>query len=179
MKATDFEFRNRFWIFGLIFGVGFWLYAFDHINIVQYLVNITVGANSRARRPARALRPWFRRAADVAHGAPAHLGHFLSALRRNAGPRSARGKSRRIRALPPRAQSALSRKHSDGCRHGITGEPLGIRGDRRGKYCFLPALDRPGRIQSAKRAGRILSSNSAAACPAYGRRSSRACRTAA
>jgi protein-S-isoprenylcysteine O-methyltransferase Ste14 len=46
MKATDFEFRNRFWIFGLIFGVGFWLYAFDHVNIVQYLVNITVGANS-------------------------------------------------------------------------------------------------------------------------------------
>lgn len=46
MKATDFEFRNRFWIFGLIFGLGFWLYAVDHINVVQYLVNVTVGANS-------------------------------------------------------------------------------------------------------------------------------------
>ena len=39
MKATDFEFRNRFWIFGLIFGLGFWLYALDHVNVVQYLVN--------------------------------------------------------------------------------------------------------------------------------------------
>ena len=38
MKATDFEFRNRFWIFGLIFGVGFWLYALDHVNVVQYLI---------------------------------------------------------------------------------------------------------------------------------------------
>lgn len=46
MKATDFEFRNRFWIFGLIFGVGFWLYALDRVNVVQYLVDITVGANS-------------------------------------------------------------------------------------------------------------------------------------
>jgi protein-S-isoprenylcysteine O-methyltransferase Ste14 len=46
MKATDFEFRNRFWIFGLIFGLGFWLYALDHVNVVQYLVNITIGENS-------------------------------------------------------------------------------------------------------------------------------------
>src|SRR5580704_10247056 len=46
MKATDFEFRNRFWIFGLIFGLGFWLYALDHVNIVQYLVNVTAGASS-------------------------------------------------------------------------------------------------------------------------------------
>ena len=46
MKATEFEFRNRFWIFGLIFGVGFWLYALDHVNVVQYLINVTVGENS-------------------------------------------------------------------------------------------------------------------------------------
>ncbi len=46
MKATEFEFRNRFWIFGMIFGVGFWLYALDHLNAVQYLVNLTVGENS-------------------------------------------------------------------------------------------------------------------------------------
>lgn len=46
MKATDFEFRNRFWIFGVIFGAGFWLYALDHVNFVQYLINMTVGENS-------------------------------------------------------------------------------------------------------------------------------------
>jgi protein-S-isoprenylcysteine O-methyltransferase Ste14 len=46
MKATEFEFRNRFWIFGMIFGVGFWLYALDHVNVAQYLVNRIVGENS-------------------------------------------------------------------------------------------------------------------------------------
>jgi protein-S-isoprenylcysteine O-methyltransferase Ste14 len=46
MKATDFEFRNRFWIFGLIFGLGFWLYALDHVNVVQYLIDRTIGENS-------------------------------------------------------------------------------------------------------------------------------------
>jgi protein-S-isoprenylcysteine O-methyltransferase Ste14 len=46
MKATDFEFRNRFWMFGLIFGVGFWLYALDRVNAIQYLINITLGENS-------------------------------------------------------------------------------------------------------------------------------------
>ena len=46
MKTTDFEFRNRFWIFGLIFGTGFWLYALDHVNSVQYLSNVIVGENS-------------------------------------------------------------------------------------------------------------------------------------
>jgi protein-S-isoprenylcysteine O-methyltransferase Ste14 len=46
MKATDFEFRNRFWMFGLIFGVGFWLYALDRVNAIQYLINITIGENS-------------------------------------------------------------------------------------------------------------------------------------
>ena len=46
MKATEFEFRNRFWIFGLIFGLGFWLYALDHVNVVQYLINITIGEHS-------------------------------------------------------------------------------------------------------------------------------------
>jgi protein-S-isoprenylcysteine O-methyltransferase Ste14 len=30
----------------VIFGAGFWLYALDHVNAVQYLINITVGENS-------------------------------------------------------------------------------------------------------------------------------------
>jgi protein-S-isoprenylcysteine O-methyltransferase Ste14 len=46
MTATDFDFRNRFWIFGTIFGLGFWLYALDRVNIVQYLINVTIGQAS-------------------------------------------------------------------------------------------------------------------------------------
>jgi protein-S-isoprenylcysteine O-methyltransferase Ste14 len=33
IRATDFEFRNRLWLFGLIFGAGFLLLAFDHVPV--------------------------------------------------------------------------------------------------------------------------------------------------
>src|SRR5262245_17233941 len=33
MQATDFEFRNRWWLFGLIFGAGFLLLAIEHVPI--------------------------------------------------------------------------------------------------------------------------------------------------
>jgi protein-S-isoprenylcysteine O-methyltransferase Ste14 len=46
MKATEFEFSNRFWMIGAIFGVGFMLYAVDPVNIVQYVVDRTIGGNS-------------------------------------------------------------------------------------------------------------------------------------
>ena len=32
MRATRFEFEQRFWLIGAIFGVGFWLYAIDKTN---------------------------------------------------------------------------------------------------------------------------------------------------
>ncbi|MFZ3217651.1 MAG: methyltransferase [Candidatus Acidiferrales bacterium] len=46
MKATNFEFRYRFWIIGAIFWIGFALYHFDHVNIVQYLTDRLVGPQS-------------------------------------------------------------------------------------------------------------------------------------
>lgn len=33
MKATGFEFRNRWWVFAVIFGAGFLLSAFDHVPV--------------------------------------------------------------------------------------------------------------------------------------------------
>jgi protein-S-isoprenylcysteine O-methyltransferase Ste14 len=33
VRATRFEFEQRFWIIGAIFGVGFWLYAVDRTNV--------------------------------------------------------------------------------------------------------------------------------------------------
>jgi len=39
MRATDFEFSQRFWIFGGIIGVGFGLYNLDHVNAAVGLVN--------------------------------------------------------------------------------------------------------------------------------------------
>jgi len=46
LSATDFEFRHRFWLIGAIFGAGFWLYAFDHVNVVQWVIDRTVGEES-------------------------------------------------------------------------------------------------------------------------------------
>jgi protein-S-isoprenylcysteine O-methyltransferase Ste14 len=42
MKATEFEFRYRALLIGLIFFAGFWLYAFDHVSLIQILVNRTL-----------------------------------------------------------------------------------------------------------------------------------------
>src|SRR4051812_37072805 len=42
MKATNFEFANRWWIFGVIFGVGFSLLAIDHQPIGVRLANVLI-----------------------------------------------------------------------------------------------------------------------------------------
>lgn len=39
MQATDFEFRNRWWMFGAIFGVAFFTFAIDHQPLGQRLAN--------------------------------------------------------------------------------------------------------------------------------------------
>ena len=54
MKATEFEFRYRFWLIGAIFWFGFLLYKMDPLNMAQYLVNDTV------RRNIRRTRTWWR-----------------------------------------------------------------------------------------------------------------------
>ena len=42
MKATEFEFRYRALLIALIFCVGFWLYAFDHVALIHVLVHSDV-----------------------------------------------------------------------------------------------------------------------------------------
>jgi protein-S-isoprenylcysteine O-methyltransferase Ste14 len=39
MKATEFEFRQRFWVIMILFWGGFWLYGLDHTNIVDWVVH--------------------------------------------------------------------------------------------------------------------------------------------
>jgi hypothetical protein len=49
MKATDFEFRNRFWIIGLLFWLAFFTYSFDHVVVAQAIADRlagTLGANA-------------------------------------------------------------------------------------------------------------------------------------
>jgi protein-S-isoprenylcysteine O-methyltransferase Ste14 len=42
MKATEFEFRQRFWVIGAIFGVAFWCYAIDPANAGAALLELFV-----------------------------------------------------------------------------------------------------------------------------------------
>lgn len=37
MRATQWEFEQRFWIFGLLFGIAFTFYMVDHVNTVNWL----------------------------------------------------------------------------------------------------------------------------------------------
>jgi len=39
MQASGFEFRNRWWLFGIIFGVSFATFAFDHRPVGQHLAD--------------------------------------------------------------------------------------------------------------------------------------------
>jgi protein-S-isoprenylcysteine O-methyltransferase Ste14 len=39
MQATPFEFRNRFWIFGAFYWLGFTFYTLDHVNVVQWIAD--------------------------------------------------------------------------------------------------------------------------------------------
>ncbi len=51
-KATDFEFSNRWWIFGAIFGAGFFFFLVDHVpvgaRIADYLVARIRGSEALA-----------------------------------------------------------------------------------------------------------------------------------
>lgn len=40
MRATKFEFEQRFWVIGFIFWIGFGLYRFDHVNFVVGLLHL-------------------------------------------------------------------------------------------------------------------------------------------
>jgi protein-S-isoprenylcysteine O-methyltransferase Ste14 len=51
MRATKFEFEQRFWFIGVIFGVGFWVYAIDRTNVAVAILRViapSVDPNSDA-----------------------------------------------------------------------------------------------------------------------------------
>ena len=42
-RASDFEFRNRFWLIGVVFAVGFLCYSFDHVNVAEAFARLVLG----------------------------------------------------------------------------------------------------------------------------------------
>ncbi len=74
MRATDFEFKARFWLIGIIFWVGFSMYILDHVNFGVALLHLFVpGIDPDSERG----NFWLR----ILYGAGALL-VFLSALLR-------------------------------------------------------------------------------------------------
>jgi protein-S-isoprenylcysteine O-methyltransferase Ste14 len=56
MKATDFEFRNRFWLIGLLFWLAFFTYSFDHVAAAQAIADRLAGpGTARADSLARTI----------------------------------------------------------------------------------------------------------------------------
>jgi protein-S-isoprenylcysteine O-methyltransferase Ste14 len=53
MKATTFEFRHRSWLIALIYTLGFWAYAIDHVSVVQAIIREVTRVDS-TRGPALA-----------------------------------------------------------------------------------------------------------------------------
>lgn len=52
MRASDFEFRNRFFFIGLLFGAGFFCYSFDHVNAATALVRAVARRDLNLNLPA-------------------------------------------------------------------------------------------------------------------------------
>jgi protein-S-isoprenylcysteine O-methyltransferase Ste14 len=63
MRATDFEFKIRFWIIGAIFGIAFSLYNFDPVNISEWLGSLIAGAPTDSPATIRVMRIIFALAA--------------------------------------------------------------------------------------------------------------------
>ena len=68
MRATEFEFRHRFWIITGLFTVAFSCYGFDHVNAGVALLQILAGPGLDLRSPRghHALQALFAVATAVA-----------------------------------------------------------------------------------------------------------------
>jgi protein-S-isoprenylcysteine O-methyltransferase Ste14 len=51
-RATDFEFRNRFWLIGAIFSLGFACYSLDQLNACEALARLILGQAAGTDSPA-------------------------------------------------------------------------------------------------------------------------------
>jgi protein-S-isoprenylcysteine O-methyltransferase Ste14 len=65
MQATEFEFRNRFWVIAAVFSAGFTCYFIDHQNAASTLVrgnptgvHLVLGAGALLAAAAAAVRTW-------------------------------------------------------------------------------------------------------------------------
>jgi protein-S-isoprenylcysteine O-methyltransferase Ste14 len=52
MRATEFEFRHRWWIIAGIFVVGFWCYSFDHVSVSVAVARWLLGRSVPLHSPA-------------------------------------------------------------------------------------------------------------------------------
>lgn len=56
MRAAEWEFRHRFWVYFAIFGVAFGFFTFDHVNAAVWLVRAVRGSHDARLVPLMPLR---------------------------------------------------------------------------------------------------------------------------
>src|SRR6185437_4132784 len=122
MRASNWEFRDRAMIFGLIIAWSFALYSWDHFSAIQVLVN-WLGPKISMNPDALAHSVFCACSSARAGCSAAHMGVSLSARRSGLRFRSKNRNPGCRRAIPPRAQSALPWQHHDGHCHGQHDEP--------------------------------------------------------
>lgn len=65
MKATELEFRHRFWFLAAIYSLGFCCYFFDHVNVAQALLEQVSGHNLQSAADRHELQVIFALGAGV------------------------------------------------------------------------------------------------------------------
>jgi protein-S-isoprenylcysteine O-methyltransferase Ste14 len=50
MRATEFEFRYRFWLIALVYSAGFWCYTIDHVNAREAVAQRIAGLMLQSQR---------------------------------------------------------------------------------------------------------------------------------
>jgi len=87
VRATEIEFRHRFWIIGVVFSVGFSLYWVDHVSFaaavadaVHLHARIVLLVGAVLAVAAAALRTWAAAwlASDIVHDAKLHADHLVA-----------------------------------------------------------------------------------------------------
>ena len=152
MRATDFEFRNRWWIFALLYGLPFLLLFVDQVPVGSRIADRI--AARRGRRPAHCLRGCCT--ADVVGGAVPHVGFRLPRPSRGARPRGAQRSAARRWTVPPCSQPALFRQRADGYSLELVPAAYRIPDSINRHTRFLLPPYRPGRSRAFRSPRREL-----------------------
>ena len=128
-RATRFEFEQRFWIIGALFGVGFYLYAVDRTNIAVAILRVMAPRlNPDSEAGNNAVRLIFASGAVLVFVA-AFLRTWATAYLRTEIVHDAAQHSEALvadRTVPSRQEPVVLREPAADCRRRAHGQPSGL-----------------------------------------------------